>query len=191
MKFVRHHGNTLPHLLLWAKGGFPCLVSTCSAGDRGPAAVLSESPGAASRAESGLVVRGCAYTRGNRELALFAGRSKASYSCSEVVTQITRLGDKNKGLQAQMRACRGTVLQPSACPCLPPSLEHSASGAASSSAPGRWCARGGTGPGVAEFAGASKPPWFVPEQDIAEGQTDLPTLHSYASESPGRKRIQF
>lgn len=139
------------------RGRFPCLVSTCSAGDRGPAVVTSEILRVATRAGSALVAWGCAYTRGNRELALFAGRFKVSHSCSEAVTQITCLGDKNKGLQAQMRACRGRIPLPSACPCLPPSLERSASGAASSSAPGCWCARGGTGPGVAELTDASKP----------------------------------
>lgn len=44
-KFARRHGNTLPHLPWWAEGGFPCWVKTWSAGDRGPAAVTSESPG--------------------------------------------------------------------------------------------------------------------------------------------------
>lgn len=111
----------LTQLSWWAEGGFPCLVSLCSAGDRGPAAVTSKILGAATKAGSGLVAWGCAYTRGNRELALFAGRFKASHSCSEAVTQITCLGDENKGLQAEMQTCRGRIPLPLACPCLPPS----------------------------------------------------------------------
>lgn len=101
--------------------------------------------------------------------------------------QITYLGNKNKGLQAQTWACRGRVPRPSACPCLPPSLEHSASGSASSLAPGPWCVRGGTGPGVAELAGASKPHWFVQNRTLQRArQISLPCTavhHSHQAES--------
>lgn len=181
----------IPCLLWQAEGDFPCLVSTCSAGDRGPAAVTSEILGGCYPGREWACGMWLCLYQGEKGTSSVCRRFKVSYSCSEAVAQITCLEDKNKGLQAQMQACRGRVPLLSACPCLPPSLEHSASGVTSSWDPGHWCVRGGTGSCIVQLAGVSKPHWFVPGQDIAQGETDLPTLHSYASQSLGRKWIWF
>lgn len=54
------------------------------------------------RTGTGFAVRGCVYSRRKRELAWSAQRFKLTYSCSEVVSQMTCLENKNKGLQAHL-----------------------------------------------------------------------------------------
>lgn len=115
---------------------------------------LPRAQGASTQMGSMFVAWGCVYTRGNSKLALLAGRFKLSYSCSEVVLQMTCIGDKNKALQArpQTQVSRDTVHLPSPTSCL---LQ---SAALQDLLPGCRCVRGGASPAVAEVSHPSKAP---------------------------------
>lgn len=147
-------------------------------------------------AGSGFVVQCCVYSRGNRELARSAGRFKPSYSCSEVVSQMTCLEDKNKGLEAhpQTWPSRDMVRLPSACPRLLSALERNSPGPASSLPPGRWCAEGGlAGPWLKLLATGRLPGLYqnrTPQRDrqISLGPT---AVRCSALQHRGRKWIQF